>query len=409
MTSLLICFGLVISSPVFPQVATAVDEALERLRRGDRPDRVTRDVGLAACRRIEAESSHLDDPTLRELAQLARAGRSNAELGPALVAVVRSRGVARGAALAELTQLPPECLDEAAVGVPDDELLPLFTFAQEVSDPDTATGALALVVRRSDPSLLREVVALIMTWAEQDESLPLARRLLLELPRTRHPRACLEAIASLGLVRAGVLASLTSAARELVQQDASAADEALRLVSEGQVGPGGVVLASLGGISLADEQRWLAAAAIIDELVNAAADDPEAVAADHLAAAIDAGSELLVASVVPLLHPLAAAGRTAPLRATALRAMGKLCYRDQVTVDTLIETLSDPQPEVASAAYEALSRRAGVSLPMRADVWRRWRETVALPEVAPWSDEERLAREREMRGRALRRRHRSER
>lgn len=384
---------------LLPQVVTTLEEGLELLEQGAEPTRVLAPAGVAAARAIEPLA---DDPEhLRRLAHLARLGKAHADLASALGEVVAARGPCLTVALAELGALPRPELDAAAARLSAESIDVLLGAIRDDEDPAAVRGAIALLVPRLPALTLADS---LQTWAYDERDVPKAVALLEQLHRAAEPMECYTAVANVDLPP--TLWPVTAVAlRALLQRDPRVADVALEHASQGTWGPGCAVLHSLGGLWLDDEERLARATSIIDSLLAEIAEGGTAgIPPDAVSATITAGGDLLVPSVVPLLPALARDGNTA-IRVAAINAMPKVCYRDAPTIDLLISLLGDPSAEVAVAAYEALRRKSGqTKLPMRVEMWTRWRESTELPATAPEQDvATRLEADRRLRAASARR------
>lgn len=382
---------------VFPQIVTTADQGLEVLEKGGAPTEVSRAAGREAVSRIEP--SMTEDALLRRLVFLARQGKAEAELTQALVTLVEGEGACTAVALGELAQSRPADLDRVSATLSPRTVGLLVDLLAEADDP-TAFGALELLARVVEPAAL---IVLLDTWSEEEADRPRALRLIGLLERAKGPAELFQAVARMRLSQP-LWGPAGDALRALVKRDPATADLALMLAERAEYGAGAIVIRSLGGLWLDDAERLTKAFGVLDLLVTEVQDDLQALTPDLTTAAVETAADLLMPSVVPLLPSLALHGPSSPLRAAAIRAMGKLCYRDAPTVDLLIKLLEDADAGVATAAYETLRAKSGQrTLPMRKDMWDRWRASADLPAEPPTPDAERLDAERALRGKSQRR------
>ncbi|MCO5165363.1 MAG: hypothetical protein M9894_03220 [Planctomycetes bacterium] len=381
---------LILSVPI-----TTLAEARDVLARGEPLTEVPPDVAREA---IAAITPDLVPEEFAELVAIGRLGEDPDELWRALVPIVVARSESSREAVVALAGLATRQLRP---GEPPPPVLPAEALevgqalAREDEEDRVAEAAAILVLPRSTPD---DAAWLLEAWVAQGA----ARRvtaLLGALHRVSDPAAIVRHLlaADLGADFARPLAD----ALKRLARDPATADELMEAVSSGAVGPRAAHLRALGGVSLADEERWQRASELVHAFIYAVEDDAAAVPADETAAAVEAGADLLLPRLLPLLPHLALHGRSTAVRVAALEATGRVGYRDAPTIDLLIGLLEDPDGEVARAAYGALLKRSRYRAEHRKEHWVLWRAGVTLPSEPPQSDEERMAEQRRLRAAAL--------
>lgn len=363
--------GLVV---LFPQVSVVtVDDALRVTREGGSLPAMSRAFGREAAKRLDPRLE-LDD--VEALTRIARQAKALPELGVGLAALLADGDEKLFSySVGELASLPAEVRDAAALKPHAIERLLEAAHAQ---DPEFAAAAVVLLMPRAQRSSILE---LFDEWAVQTAMHGRARHLLKQVARAPQPADLFVELAG-RTVHRELRADVAAALRALAGRDSACVDAALEMVASGELGAGGEVIRALGAVRFSDEKRWEAAAQLLEGLLAEVEDDLLALDGDVLASTLAASGELLVPAVVPLLPSLALhAASPDVVRAAALEAMGRVCYRDAPTIDLMIGLLDDKSPAVASAAYEALRRRSGQSsLPQRSAMWVQWREQTVLPE-----------------------------
>lgn len=367
--------------------APGLAEALRAVEAGQADVAFGPDVGAAAAHAVATRTLAPDE--LDRYLQVALRGKAHVALAPHLGRLLASDGPTLAPALRAAGELGAKerPIMLAALGAAATRQSISLAWSEE--DERVARGAITLLVGASKPpavlelvqSLIRGELAPRADWALQviaglkasPELVALLLEVERELPPPLHP-------------------TLASALVALIDQQPALAAPVVEAI-QSRPSPG-----LLGAAIAMPPDQWDATVSgvmfviteLSPELANLRGKD-----LDLFVAAINAGADLRVPELLPLLPELCRPTSTTPIRLAGLRAFGELGAKEATIIDQLLLYLPE-KGAIGEAAFASLLKR-GTRLPMRPAMWQDWRTRTPLVVMTPEEHTRRLLGERRAR------------